>query len=80
MDTQGPLRAPRVATINFVVKSASLLDTPSIVRALSGLPGFADATPDRVDRNDTTFNTTITLNLDAGIAFDRYADEKEPTK
>ncbi|MCU1418124.1 MAG: hypothetical protein JWP32_2298 [Schumannella sp.] len=80
METQGPLRAPRVATINFVVKSASLLDTPSIVRALSDLPGFADATPDRVDRNDTTFNTTITLNLDADIAFDRYADEKEQTK
>jgi hypothetical protein len=75
MATQGPLRSPRVATINFVVKSPSLLDTPAIVRALSEIPGYADATPDVVVRNDTTFNTTITLNLNADIVHDRFPGE-----
>jgi hypothetical protein len=73
MVTQGPLRSPRVATITFVIASASLLDTPAIVRALSALPGYADATPDRVDRTDTTFSTTITLNLNAEIVHERSA-------
>lgn len=77
METQGPLRAPRVATITFVISSASLLDTPTLVRALSEIPGFADATPDRVDRTDTTFNTTITLNLNAEIVHERSADQEE---
>jgi hypothetical protein len=80
MVTQGPLRAPRVATITFVVKSPSLLDTPAVVRALATIPGYADATPDLVVRNDTTFNTTITLNLNADALTDRYADEKGESK
>lgn len=80
MATQGPLRAPRVATVEFVVKSASLLDTPSVVRALASIPGFADATPDRVDRNDTTFNTTITLNLNVGVVYDRFTGKTGETK
>jgi hypothetical protein len=80
MVTQGPLRAPRVATITFDVKSPSLLDTPAVVRALATIPGYADATPDLVVRNDTTFITTITLNLNAGALTDRYADEKDESK
>lgn len=77
MVTQGPLRVPRVATIVFVVSSPSLLDTPTIIRGLSDIEGFGDATPDMVERKDLLFETTITLNLDRDALNDRFADEED---
>lgn len=76
MEIQGPLREPRVANIVFVVSSPSLLDTSAIVRALSDIDGFADASPDRVERKDTVFETTITLNLSEEALNDRFGEEE----
>jgi type II secretory pathway pseudopilin PulG len=74
MEMQGPLRAPRVATVTFVIESPSLLDPPALIRGLSNLEGFADATPDVVTRKDTVFETTITLNLNTDVLNQRFAD------
>lgn len=76
MEAQGPLRAPRVANIVFIVSSPSLLDTSAIIRRLTEIEGFADASPDRVDRKDTVFETTITLNLSEEALNDRFGEEE----
>lgn len=68
----GPLRSPRVATLNLVVMSSSLPDETTLVRRLAQLPGFADATPDSVAQADGVFTTTITLNVNEDALSGRF--------
>lgn len=73
----GPLSAPRVATVSLVLRSTSLLDSTALVRQLADLPGFVDATPGSVEREDTEFVTTITLNLNEDALRNRFGTETE---
>ncbi|MEP6480277.1 MAG: hypothetical protein ABJB03_12840 [Rhodoglobus sp.] len=68
----GPLREGRIATLTIVVKSPTVPDAAVLVRSLSKLPGFADATPDLVEFNGTDYSTTITLNVDQGALSGRF--------
>lgn len=77
----GPLRQPRVATLNLVLASGSRTDLSDTIRQLAALPGFADATPDLVTADGERFVTTITLNLNAAALSGRFADNaKEETE
>lgn len=77
LGAQGPLSAPRIATVTLVYVSESLLDTTQIVRDLSGLPGFVGASPESVTDTDAGFSTRITLNLGVDAVTDRFATEQE---
>lgn len=75
----GPLREPTVASLVLVVESGALLDATEMIRRLSALPGFADATPDSVTSTEGGFSTTITLNVDTEALSGRFgAVESKP--
>lgn len=79
LEPPGPLNAPRVATVRLILHSEVLVDTTLLVRELSRLEGFADATPELVERNDTVFATTVTLNLNEDALRERFPAETEAT-
>lgn len=71
----GPLRQPRVATLNIVITSPTILDATAIVRSLVNVPGFADATPDSVTEGAGTYSTTVTLNVSEKALSNRFAKD-----
>ncbi|WP_165063405.1 hypothetical protein [Marisediminicola senii] len=71
----GPLRQPRVGTLTLVVSSPTVLDATDIVRRLSALEGFADATPAGVTMEESTYMTTIMLNVGEEALSGRFATE-----
>lgn len=73
----GPLRQPRVATIQFVISSPTIFDATAIVRGLINVPGFADATPDTVSAEGGLFSTTVTLNVNELALSERFGAETE---
>lgn len=75
-----PLQQSRVASITFMVATKSALNVPEWINALSGLPGFTDATPTSVgidDKGVTTASVQMHVNSDAFSG--KYAS-KEKTK
>jgi hypothetical protein len=80
MAPTGPLREPRVATLNFIIRSTTVLDATNLFRSLDDITGFADATPDQVEDRSGVFHTTFTLNVDLDALAKRFPAEGEETK
>jgi len=70
----GPLRQPRVATLVFVLVSP---DSPfaiePFVKRIAEIKGFADVSPDVLQREDPNFETTFTYNLSTEALSGRFA-------
>jgi hypothetical protein len=78
MTTNGPLRVPRVATISFVLSSANIIDETTIVRRLSELGGFGDASADNLTViADGNYSLAVTLNLSSDALSGRFAAATE---
>ena len=63
-----PLQGSRIATLSFTAKSANLPKVPTWLVALTHLPGYADASPGSVTRNEAggyLVNITMHINEDA---------------
>lgn len=63
-----PLQGSRIATLSFTAKSANLPKVPRWLVALTTLPGYADASPGSVTRNEAggyLVNITMHINEDA---------------
>lgn len=76
----GPLRQPRVATLNLFIFSETILDGTNLVRQLGTIEGFADASPDIVQTNENGVSTTITFNIDADALANRFPVGGEESK
>jgi Tfp pilus assembly protein PilN len=77
--SQLPLEGPRVATLTFTAASADLPQIPDWIDGLSGLPGFADATPGNVAQSDAGYTATVTMHINAEAYSNRF-DPKEGDK
>lgn len=73
----GPLRVPRIATMTMVLSSENILDETAIVRRLAELPGFGDASPDTLARQEDSYRMTITINLTSDAVSGRFAPAEE---
>jgi hypothetical protein len=74
MRVNGPLREPRVATISFVLSSANIIDETTVVRRLSELGGFGDASADTLTLIvDEDYSLAVTLNLSSEALSGRFA-------
>lgn len=63
-----PLQGARVATLSFSARSPTLPAVPTWLNSIQTLPGFADALPDTLAKNDDgsyTVNITMHINEDA---------------
>jgi hypothetical protein len=59
-----PLQGARVATLTFTAKSSTLPQVPTWLDALATLPGYADASPGSVTRDETgAYSVSITLHI-----------------
>lgn len=68
----GPLRAARVGTMGFVISGRNLIDGASLMRSLSTITGFADATIDQSSLTSGVYQTTFTLNLSSAALSGRF--------
>ncbi|TFB87092.1 hypothetical protein E3O44_08060 [Cryobacterium algoricola] len=70
-----PLQGARVGTVTFDAKSATLPDVPAWLDALASSPGFADALPQSVNRDETTgvYTVNITMHVNDGAYSKRFA-------
>lgn len=69
----GPLREPRMSTLNLVIASSTVPDTTGLFRSLDTITGFADATQDSVTAVGDGFRAVYTLNFDAEALAQRFA-------
>lgn len=72
----GPLREPRVATLTFIISSQGPFEIEPFVNRIAEIPGFADVTPDVLERDGTTILTTFTYNLGADSLTKRFSAEE----
>jgi hypothetical protein len=74
-----PLQGARMATVGFTATSLVLPDVPTWLRALATLPGFADALPGSVTREDTSgvYTVTITMHINDAALAQRFTAEGE---
>lgn len=73
-----PLQGARVATVTFTVESAVLPDVPTWLDSLATLPGFADAMPGSVARDDSgVYTVTITMHVNDAAYARRFVTEGE---
>jgi hypothetical protein len=70
-----PLQGARVATLSFAATSATLPEVPAWLNSLTGLPGYADASPGSVTRDDTTgaYTVAITMHINEAAFTNRFA-------
>lgn len=69
-----PLQGARVATLSFTAESASLPQVPAWLDALATLPGYTDASPGSVKREDTgTYTVDITMHINSAAFTKRFA-------
>jgi hypothetical protein len=70
-----PLQGSRVATLSFTAKSPTLPEVPAWLDALSALPGFTDASPGSVTRDDATgvYTVDITMHINQAAYTNRFA-------
>ncbi|RDV43123.1 hypothetical protein DOE76_19450 [Leifsonia sp. ku-ls] len=73
-----PFEGPRVATITFTATTDSFPSTSQWLTALEGLPGYVDATPNSVSRDDGsgTYTVSITMHVNADVYDGRFATKK----
>jgi cytoskeletal protein RodZ len=74
-----PLQGSRVATLSFTVETPDLTQIPVLLNALPSLPGFVDAVPDSVTRDDTTsvYTVKITMHIDEAAFSKRFAAKEK---
>jgi hypothetical protein len=69
-----PLQGSRIATLSFTAKSSTLPEVPAWLNALTALPGYADASPGSVTRNDSgTYSVNITMHINQAAFTHRFA-------
>lgn len=69
-----PLQGARVATLSFTAESASLPQVPAWLDALATLPGYTDASPGSVKREDSgTYTVDITMHINSDAFTKRFA-------
>lgn len=68
-----PLQGSRIATLSFTAKSSTLPEVPAWLNALTTLPGYADASPGSVTRNDSgTYSVSITMHINEAAFTHRF--------
>jgi hypothetical protein len=74
-----PLQGSRVASLVFTVETQNLPQIPVWLNALPSLPGFVDAVPGSVARDDTTgvYTVSITMHIDGAAFSKRFAAKGE---
>jgi hypothetical protein len=73
-----PLQGARVATLSFTAESASLPQVPAWLDALATLPGYTDASPGSVKRENTgTYTVDITMHINSAAFTKRFAAKGE---
>jgi len=69
-----PLQGSRIATLSFTARSSTLPEVPAWLNALTTLPGYADASPGSVTRNDSgTYSVNITMHINQSAFTHRFA-------
>ena len=68
-----PLQGSRIATLSFTAKSSTLPQVPARLIALTSLPGYADASPGSVIRNESgTYAVSITMHINQTAFTNRF--------
>ena len=69
-----PLQGARIATLSFTAKSSTLPEVPAWLDALTSLPGYADASPGSVTRNESgAYSVSITMHINQAAFTNRFA-------
>jgi len=69
-----PLQGERIATLSFTAKSSTLPQVPAWLNALTTLPGYADASPGSVTRDETgSYSVSITMHINKAAFTNRFA-------
>ena len=69
-----PLQGARIATLSFTAKSSTLPEVPAWLDALTSLPGYADASPGSVTRNESgAYSVSITMHINREAFTNRFA-------
>jgi len=68
-----PLQGERIATLSFTAKSSTLPQVPAWLLSLATLPGYADASPGSVTRDDTgSYSVSITMHINKAAFTNRF--------
>lgn len=70
---EGPLRAPRIASVSLVISSPSVPDMAAITAALRALPGYADSSVQSTVASSSGTSTTISLTLGSAALSGRFS-------
>ncbi|MDN4643474.1 type IV pilus assembly protein PilM [Arthrobacter sp. PsM3] len=71
-----PLQGARVATLSFSARSPTLPAVPTWLTSIQTLPGFADALPDTLAKNDDgSYTVNITMHINEGAFSKRFPAE-----
>ena len=69
-----PLQGARVATLSFTALSATLPEVPAWLDSLTSLPGYTDASPGSVTRDDAgIYTVNITMHINEAAFTKRFA-------
>jgi len=72
-----PLQGERIATLNFTATSSTLPRVPDWLKSLGTLPGFVDASPGSMTRNENgSYSVNMTMHINESAFSDRYAVAK----
>lgn len=70
-----PLQGSRIATLSFTAISPTLPKVPTWLVALTSLPGYADASPGSVTRNEVgAYSVSITMHINEAAFSKRFAN------
>lgn len=73
-----PLQGARVATVSFTATSSVLPDVPTWIDSFATLPGFADALPGSVARDDAgVYTVGVTMHINDAAFAHRFVTEEE---
>lgn len=68
-----PLQGARIATLSFTAKSSTLPQVPAWLDALMTLPGYSDATPGSVTRDQNGgYSVNITMHINKAAFTNRF--------
>ncbi len=69
-----PLQGQRIATLNFTATSSTLPRVPDWLTSLSTLPGYSDASPGSLTRNDSgSYSLNINMHINRAAFTNHYA-------
>lgn len=74
VQASAPLQGERIATLSFTAVSSTLPQVPKWLIALATLPGYADANPGSVNRNETgSYSVNITMHINQAAFSRRFS-------